>query len=215
MLHPGIGGDNEVAAQPRPDEDEEGRPPVADAAEFLFAIEKEVEESGLKEEREQALHGKGLPDNTPGGFGKFGPVGAELKFHGNAGDDAKGKIDTENFRPETGGAGEVFVARAEGDGLENDEEQGEAHGQLWEEIVESDGKGEVQTMDVQRGTHRTPLTGSSQRPVAKTTGETPKERTPGTSFADFGRKWNEQAAWIPARAVERRMDGRLGRPAEG
>src|SRR5437899_6550353 len=101
---------------------------MADAAELFFAIEEEAEESGLKEEREEAFHRKSLTNNAAGGFGEFGPIRAELKFHGDAGDDAEGEVDAEYFRPETGGPSEVFVIGTERDGFEDDDEQGEAHG---------------------------------------------------------------------------------------
>jgi hypothetical protein len=196
VLHPGIGGDDEVAAQPGAEEDEESGPPVSDAAELFFAVKEEAEEGGLEEEREKAFHGESLSDEAAGGFGEIGPVGAELKFHGDAGDDAEGEVDAEDFGPETCGAREVFVVGAESDGFEDDDEQGQAHGQLREEIVESDGKGEVQTMNVQRGTHGTPLTRKCQRPVAMLTWETPEERTAGSSLADFCREGNEKAVWV-------------------
>jgi hypothetical protein len=63
---------------------------------------------------------------------------------------------------------------------------------LGEEIVESDGKGEVETMNVKGGSHRTPLTKKRQRPVANVTWKAPEERTAKDSFADFCRLRNEK-----------------------
>ena len=90
------------------------------------------------------------PITPPADFENSSPVGAELKFHGNAGDDAEGEADAENFRPEARGAIPVFVAGAQGDGFQNEDQQGEAHGELRENVVEGDGEGEVEAMDVKR-----------------------------------------------------------------
>jgi hypothetical protein len=49
---------------------------------------------------------------------------------------------------------------------------------LGEEIVESDGKGEVETMNVQGGSHRTPLTKKRQRPVANVTWKRQRSERP-------------------------------------
>jgi len=56
-----------------------------------FTKEEQSEETGLQEKRNNALHGQGLTDHTSCGLGEFRPVSAELKLHGNAGDDPKGK----------------------------------------------------------------------------------------------------------------------------
>ena len=76
----------------------------------------------------------------------------------------------------------------------NDDEQGEAHRQLGEEIMESDRKSEVKSVDVQRGTHRTPLKRKSQGANDTNTWMSAEERTAGDSFADFRRLGNEKPA---------------------
>ena len=121
---------------------------MTDTAEPFFAKEKEAEEGGLEEKREKSFHREGLANDAAGGSGEFGPVGAELKFHGDTGDDADGEVNAENFGPEASRAIVVLVAGAKRDGFENDDEQGEAHGQLREQVMESNGKGEMQTMDI-------------------------------------------------------------------
>ena len=157
MLHPRVGGDNKVAAHPGAEKDKEGGPPVADASEFFLAVEEETEERGLKKEGEDAFHGEGLADDAASGFGEFGPVGAELKFHGDAGDNTEGKVDAEDLGPKAGGASEVLVAGAQGNRFQDDDQEGKTHGQLREEIVKRNGECEMKTMDVQRGTQRPPL----------------------------------------------------------
>src|SRR5208283_1716514 len=148
MLHPGIGGGGQINEKPRTNENQHSRNPVPDAAESFFTEEKQAQKTGFEKEGKNPLHGKGLADNAAGGFGKFGPVGAELKFHGDAGDDADGEVDGEDFGPKARGFGVVLVASAESDGFEDDNEQGKAHGQLREQIMESNREGEVQAVYV-------------------------------------------------------------------
>jgi hypothetical protein len=66
MLHPRVGGDDEVARHPRPDEHRDSREPVCDPAYPLFAVKKQAEEGGLKEECEGAFHGECLADHSAG-----------------------------------------------------------------------------------------------------------------------------------------------------
>ena len=84
-----------------------------------------------------------------GGTGERGPVGAELKFHGYAGDYAQTKIDGENPRPELRTAIVMRVAGAQGFGLQVDEQKREAHGELRENVVEGDGEAEVEPIGVE------------------------------------------------------------------
>src|SRR5580700_7297729 len=63
----------------------------------------------FQEEGEHAFHGQRLPDEITGKFGETRPVGAELKFHRDAGNDTDGKVDAKNPRPETRCICESFV----------------------------------------------------------------------------------------------------------
>ncbi len=76
------------------------------------------------------------------------PVRAELKFHGDASDDPDGKVDAEDARPEFRRAIVAFVVGAQKFGLEIDDEQGEAHGQLRENVMERYREGKMQPMNV-------------------------------------------------------------------
>ena len=49
-----------------------------------------------KKERKHPLHGERLPNDSAGGFGKGGPIGAKLKFHRNAGSHANREVDSED-----------------------------------------------------------------------------------------------------------------------
>src|ERR1035441_7045078 len=112
VLHPGVGGDDEEAGQPGAEKHQEGGEPVSLGAEALFAEEENAEETGFQEEGEDAFHGEGLPDDSAGGFGEARPVGAELEFHGDAGDYTHGEIDGEDPGPETRRAMIVIAARS-------------------------------------------------------------------------------------------------------
>ncbi len=153
VLHPGVGGDDEESGEPRAEEDHERGEPMEAGREALFAIDEQAEEGGFEEEGEDAFHGEGLADDAAGGAGEGGPVGAELELHGDAGDDAHGEVDAEDFDPEARGFVVVRGAGAEGDGFEDEDEEGEAHRQLREDVVEGDGEGELETVDGQRGVH--------------------------------------------------------------
>jgi len=63
-----------------------------------------------REEAEYAFHGQGLTDYAAGETGEARPVRAELELHGNAGDHAEDKIDSENASPEAGGTVPLLAA---------------------------------------------------------------------------------------------------------
>src|SRR5271163_2894752 len=116
-------------------------------AEAFFTEEEESEERRFQEEGEDSFHSEGLADHAAGGSGELRPVGAELKFHGDAGDDSQGEADAENFGPEAGGVIPDFVLGAEIEGFQDEDEEGEAHGELRENVMEGYGEGEMQAMD--------------------------------------------------------------------
>ena len=96
---------------------------MSDASEFFLAKEKESKKTRFQEERKYALHCERLSDNAASGFRKLRPVGTKLKFHGNSGHHAHGKIDSENFRPESRGSIVVFVSGPQSFGLEIEQQQ--------------------------------------------------------------------------------------------
>ena len=89
-------------------------PKWAQLGEALLAEEEEAEESRLEEEGEDAFHGQRLADDAAGAARELRPVGAELEFHGNAGDDAEEEVDGEDFRPEARGLVVAVVCRCAG-----------------------------------------------------------------------------------------------------
>ena len=114
MLHPGIGRDDEDSRTARSRAiPETQRASGPSRPSFFSPNKKQAEEAGLQKKREDAFHGERLADHAAGGAGERRPVGAELKFHGDAGDDAEGEVDAEDARPESRGAIVMLVAGAE------------------------------------------------------------------------------------------------------
>ena len=126
---------------------------MSDASEFFLAKEKESKKTRFQEERKYALHCERLSDNAASGFRKLRPVGAKLKFHGNSGDHAHGKIDSENFRPESRRSIVVLVAGAQSFGLEIDQQQRQTHRQLRENVMERNSESKVQAMSINSVSH--------------------------------------------------------------
>ena len=118
--------------------------------EALLAEQEKTEEGRFQKEGEDAFHGEGLSDHAAGGAGKLCPVGAELEFHGNAGNDANQKIDGKYFCPKASGFVVALVVPDQGHRLEHDDQQCQPHGQLRKQIVIGDGESEVQTVEEQR-----------------------------------------------------------------
>ena len=120
-----------------------GRAEMRELRQALFAEEEQAEESRFEEEGKDAFHSQRLADDAAGSPRELRPVGAELEFHGDAGDDAEQEVDGEDFRPEARGLVPAVVAGAQGDELHHHHQQRQAHGELRKQIVERDGKREV------------------------------------------------------------------------
>src|SRR5208283_257542 len=153
VLHPRIGGDDQVARHPGAEENEKRAPPVADASELFFSEQEEAQECGFQEKGENSFHRQGLSNHAASGAREQRPISSELELHGNASDDAEGKVNTENSCPEARGAIVVFITGAQSEGLQNEDEEGKAHGQLREEIVKCDSEGELKSVHVKGRVH--------------------------------------------------------------
>jgi hypothetical protein len=75
------------------------------------------------------------------------PVRAELKFHGDSGDDAEHEVDAKNPRPEARCLMVGFVVAAQSDRLEHHNQRGQTHGELRKKIMEGDRKCEVNAVN--------------------------------------------------------------------
>ena len=144
MLHPGVGGHDEVPGQPGAQEQHQRGKPLQAAAESILTEQQQAQERRLQEEREHPFHRQGLPDDSPGVIGELRPVRAELKFQRNAGHDAKGKTQREDAGPEPGHVMKMIVGTQQIPGPQIDQQQGQAHRQLRKEIVKGGGNGKLQ-----------------------------------------------------------------------
>jgi len=108
------------------------QPPSAPISPGVSRRTETSQECRLQEERKSAFHGQRLADDASGKARELRPIGAELKFHGDAGDDTQRKVDAENPRPEARRFIVGFVANADSEGLEHDNERRKADRQLWE-----------------------------------------------------------------------------------
>src|SRR6476646_4026124 len=163
MLHPCVGDDDEVPGEPRAKKHQEGRPPVSFGAEAFFAIQEQSQERGFKKEREHALHHQRLADHAAGDAREMRPVGAELEFHGNPGDHAENEVDPKYFCPETGGLIVSFLVRAQCQGLQYHDQQGQPHGELRKEVMKRRGKSKMKPVNQQRAIHAYSLVGHSRQ----------------------------------------------------
>src|SRR5437899_5562685 len=108
------------------------QPPSVPFPQAFFAVQKQPQERRLQEERKSAFHGQRLADDASGKARELRPIGAELKFHGDAGDDTQRKVDAENPRPEARRFIVGFVPSADSEGLKRDNQWRKADRQLWE-----------------------------------------------------------------------------------
>ncbi len=88
-------------------------------AQAFFSVQKKSQKGGFKEEREHAFHHQRLADYATCHSSKVRPVGAELEFHRDSGDDAKNEINAEYFCPEARRLIVDFIVRAERQGFQH------------------------------------------------------------------------------------------------
>src|SRR5580658_4472125 len=93
MLHEGIRDQNEIAGQPASERNRYRCQEVIARTQSLFAPDERADEGAFQKECEHPFHCQCLSDRAAGVTGKACPIGPELKFHGNAGYDANGKVE--------------------------------------------------------------------------------------------------------------------------
>ena len=98
----------------------------------FFAVQKQPQERRLQKEGKCAFHGQRLADNAAGKARELRPIGAELKFHGDAGDYTQREVDAEDLRPEARRFIVGFVASADSERLEHDDQRCQTHRELRE-----------------------------------------------------------------------------------
>src|SRR6476659_10083317 len=101
MLHERVRDQNEVAGDPAADCNRNRSGKMSARAQSFLAPDERADERALQEEREHPFHRQRLSDYATGILRKVCPIRSELKFHRNAGDDADGKIKSENLGPKS------------------------------------------------------------------------------------------------------------------
>jgi hypothetical protein len=107
-------------------------PPVTPFPQAFFAVQEQPQESRLQKEGKCAFHGQRLADNASGKARELRPIGTNLKFHRDAGDYTQREVDAEDLCPEACRFIVGFVAGADGECLEHDDQRRQAHSQLRE-----------------------------------------------------------------------------------
>ena len=150
MLHPSVGRHDEVAGEPGAEKHGHRRRQVRALGEPFLAEQEQAEEGRFEEEGEHPLHRQRLADHAAREAREPRPVGSELELHGNAGDDAEDEVDGEQSTQDTRGLGVAAIGPPDRHHLADDDQRGEAHGQLREQIVKGGREGEMQTMNDER-----------------------------------------------------------------
>ena len=118
-----------------------------------------------------------------------GPVRAELKLHGNARADADCEIDSKDPDPEAGSIVPALPVWPEAPRLHEDNQEGQAHGELGEQIVIDDGERELEAVNEKITHFACPLehTGPPQASIGSTVRmrTAPSTSAPRTSSAAF------------------------------
>ena len=108
------------------------------------AEDPDRQKGGFQEKGQGGLDGQQRAEDVPHILGVAGPVGAELKFQGDAGHHPHGEVDNKDLSPEFGHPPVVLVAGSDVDRLHNGDEDGKPQGQRHEEKMEKRGAGELQ-----------------------------------------------------------------------
>ena len=114
MLHERIRDQNEITREPTAERNRDCSSEMSARSEPFLTPDQRTDKRALQKEREHPFHRQRLSDYAAGIFGKVRPVRSELKFHRNAGDDADGKIESENLRPEPNRLIVFFVPSSKG-----------------------------------------------------------------------------------------------------
>ncbi len=135
ILHPGIGNQNPHGREVGAKGHQPGTRQVLYFAQPIPAKEEHADEGGFQEERHQRLNGQRGTKNIAHVVRVIGPVGAKLELHGQPGGHAYGKVDSEQFAPESGHVLVDLLARHDVDGLHNRQDKGHTQGQRHKQKV--------------------------------------------------------------------------------
>src|SRR6185312_13329436 len=102
MLHPGVGGGDEVARKQRAAGHGKRGEPMQPGGYPAASEEQNPEKAGFQKEGERPFEREREAEDATGKGGELAPVGAELEFQRDAGNHADGKGKRENAGPELG-----------------------------------------------------------------------------------------------------------------
>src|ERR1017187_2204592 len=92
----------------------------------FFTKEKKAEKCRLQEKRKDAFHRQRLSNDAARSTRKLRPVGAELKFHGNASYHSEQKVDGKYLAPEARSLVVALIVVTDRNGLEHHNQQRQA-----------------------------------------------------------------------------------------
>jgi len=137
MLHKGVGDEDEVAREPTARGHTDGGQEMITGTESFLTPDQRADKRALQEKCKHPLHGQRLTDNSTCIAREVGPVRAELKFHGNAGHHAHGKVQAKNLGPKSNGLVVLLVTGAQGAPFPINQEPCQAHRQLRKQVMVS------------------------------------------------------------------------------
>src|SRR5258706_3054127 len=143
VLHPRVGGNDEATGSPRSQPHHKRRKPVYLLPEGAFAKQEDPEEGRFDKEGKGSFHSQGLRDDITRKDREARPVGAELKLHRDTRHDAYNKGDGEESGPEACTCVVALVLAPQVQRFEDQDEQGQPHGELRKEIMKGDREGKL------------------------------------------------------------------------
>src|SRR6266404_7004044 len=144
MLHKRIRDENEIAREPTAERNRDCSSEMCAGAEPFLAPDQRTDKRALQKEREHPFHRERLSDYAAGVLGKVRPIGSELEFHRNTGDDADGKVQSEDLRPKPNSLVVFLVTTSERAPFPVNDEPRQPHGELRKEVVINDREPELQ-----------------------------------------------------------------------
>ncbi len=151
VLHPGVGGEDEVRREPRPGPDEVDRREVEPRREAVPAEDPEADERRLEHEGADALDREHRAEDVPDVRREHRPVHPELELHDEAGRDADREVDDEERPEEPRQAQPPLVAGAVPLRLQHREDRREPERERDEDEVEERRQRELPACELERG----------------------------------------------------------------
>lgn len=142
-LLPGVGDDDPDGGEHGAQCDHDGGEEVDFGADAVPTEEEDAEESGFECEGEYAFCCQCAAEYVANVFGVGGPVGAEFKFHDDAGGYADAEDEGEDSGVEPGHVFVELVAGFEVHAFHEYHDEAESYAERRIDVVESDGKGKL------------------------------------------------------------------------